>query len=280
MPKLRFVRHLTLPVAALALLAALPLGCAFRQPTARIESVRLAGIDFSGVTTDFDVIVSNPNRIGLSLDGFDYEFELDGRPFISGEQENEIRIGARTASQVTVPVTVRFRDALDAVQSAGGRDEVPYTFSGGVRLATPLGPIRIPFRHRGAVPVLRPPTVELRSLRVRSIDFSGARLEIRVRLKNPNRSRLGVRDLRWELALAGSPLAEGRMNESGVLEAGERRTVAIPFRVRFQEAGRSLHQILMGRRIDYRLRGRIRFETRYGDIGFPYDLSGSVDLER
>ena len=59
-----------------------------RKPQLRIASTELQALSFSGVTLVFNVEIRNPNPIGISLAGFDYQLQIEEDPFVSGEVED------------------------------------------------------------------------------------------------------------------------------------------------------------------------------------------------
>ena len=86
-------------LAAVVVLAA---GCetirdaveAVRKPEVRIVSTELDALTFTGMTLLFEVEVRNPNPIGIGLSGFDYELEIEGNSFVSGQVQDRVTIAA------------------------------------------------------------------------------------------------------------------------------------------------------------------------------------------
>jgi LEA14-like dessication related protein len=273
--------RLRLPVSAAcaAALLLLTAGCAFKVPTARIQAVRLNRVDFQSVTTDFDVVVHNPNGVGLKLAGYDYDFRIEDQSLISGDQPEELRVKAKAESTVTVPVTIRFADIWNLVQATEGKEKVGYRFAAGLKLATPIGKLRIPIEKEGRMPVLKPPRVTVKSVKMDRIDLSGARFTVKMKVKNDGPSKLGVDKVDWDFSVAGSDFLSGGLDGGGALEAGEERSVTLPVEMSFADVGRSLYGVLMSGNLDYRLKGGIAFETPLGTIRLPFDLSGEAKLK-
>ena len=57
-----------------------------QKPAVRVSSARLAGLSFDKADLIFDIEISNPNSIGVSLAGFDYDLLLNGQSFLKGNQ--------------------------------------------------------------------------------------------------------------------------------------------------------------------------------------------------
>ena len=94
-----------------------------RMPELRVDSVELEALSFSGLTLVFYVEIRNPNPIGISLAGFDYELQIEGNPFVSGQVEEKIVISARDRSTVPLPVE------LGTTRLIGAGSDLPLYFT-------------------------------------------------------------------------------------------------------------------------------------------------------
>ena len=269
----------TLP--ALAFLAALSLlasGCAFKAPTAEVRAVKLNRIDFESITTDFDIEIDNPNPIGATFAGYDYDFRIQDKSLLSGDQPDEVRIQKKAKSTVTVPVTIRFMDVVDLVRESQGKQKVDFTFAAGLKIKTPIGSLRIPVQKSGKLPVLQPPHIAVRSVTLDDLSWNGAKIVVKMDVKNKAPIKLGVDRVEWGLSLAGSEFLQSGLDAGGSLDPEEKRTMKLPLRIDFLDAGRSLYNVLIRREADYRIKGGVRFDTPYGKINLPFDFSGEAHL--
>jgi LEA14-like dessication related protein len=142
------------------LLIALPLaGCsgAFRQPEVEFEGVRLGGIGLRGGTLYAQVLVSNPNRFDLETRSLTYDLEVphptragEWVSFTQGTIDENVRVAARGATILEVPISFQFDDMSGALRSMLDTGSFAYRVSGSVRLAEPIGRT-FPYRRQGTV---------------------------------------------------------------------------------------------------------------------------------
>jgi len=272
------MRFLPITVMVSAILMLIASGCAFHKPRVKLDRVQLRKIDFEGLTTDFHIKIDNPNPIGITFRKFDYQLDMKDIRVLSGDQRKDSTIRPKDASVLTVPATIKYTQIWDLIQAVRDKDEVPYTFAGGIDVATPIGDLRIPFKKQGNMPVIRPPTVKLKRLKLESLDFSGADLRLDLKLKNPNRRSLGLKKLGWSLSLAGAEALTGSMNKEKKIAGGAEAILDLPIHIDFIGSARALYRALTEDKIDYRMKGKIDFDTRFGRVPLPYDLSGEVRL--
>ena len=121
-----------LAAAAAALLAS---GCeslrgvvdVMHKPEVRVASAELEALSFSSLTLRFDVEIENPNPIGISLAGFDYELQIEGNSFVGGEVDERIAVEARKRSIVPLPVELAFEDIVDTFSQLEDQEEAAST---------------------------------------------------------------------------------------------------------------------------------------------------------
>jgi LEA14-like dessication related protein len=157
-----FFRPLALLAGLLILLttitacAGLGLGNAVRSPDVRVVGADLTRAGFEGADLVFQFQVDNPNGIALVLDGLSYRLRLNGKPLLNGRQNDRTEIAANTGSRVDLPVTIRYDDFLQVVESMGENDHPSYELQADFQFAAPLiGNITVPVTKRGEIPLER-----------------------------------------------------------------------------------------------------------------------------
>jgi LEA14-like dessication related protein len=158
-----FLRPLALLAGLLILLATvsacagLGIGNAFRSPDVRVVGADLTRAGFEGADLVFQFEVDNPNGIALVLNGLSYRLRLNDRPLLNGRQDDRTEIAAKAArSRVDLPVTIRYDDFLQVVESMGENDHPSYELQADFQFAAPLiGNITVPVTKRGQIPLER-----------------------------------------------------------------------------------------------------------------------------
>lgn len=155
-------------VQAVAILMVLLGGCGtlnslmqYEKPTANLTGVSFGDVSLDEVQLLFDVEVDNPYALALPLLNIDYDLQSDGRPLLNGKADLATTIPAKSAKVVTLPVSFKYTDLLNAIISLKDvrpGSQIPYTAKVGIGLDSPVvGNIRLPLTKEGMLDV---PTIE------------------------------------------------------------------------------------------------------------------------
>lgn len=254
-----------------------------RTPKASIESTHIAGFDFDAARLLVNVRVDNPNPVAINIAGLDYELRLGGERVLSGGSTERAKISARGSGNVTIPVTLDYRDLSNRVAGLRGRDRVDYSIDLGILVNVPLlGERRLPASASGTIPVPQRPRIALRDLRVERLDFNGARLMLDVAVGNPNTFDLALDTFRYRLNVNGNDWASGALRDMARVDAGERATLSIPIELDFSTIGSGVRQMLLtGGRVDYDLSGVLSGtagQESLGDFELPFEDAGGIGI--
>ncbi len=265
-----------LSAAALAL-GSLAAGCAglrdlashaFERPRLSFQSASVEALDLEGVTVSLHYRVENPNAVGLSLAKVAYRLDVEGRHVVSGDLPGGIRLPARGAAPLVVPVRVRFADVPAFVENLLGKEELAWRVSGSVGVDSPIGLLELPYDHAGRAPVPRPPRVAVESARVAPAGLGRVGLDLRLRVTNQNGFAIPAGTLEYGLEVAGAPLAGGRTQALAPLAPRGSALLEVPLRLDVLGAGSALSRALAGQPLDLVLRG----SAGYGSLRIPVEL--------
>lgn len=121
-----------------------------QKPTVKVTHVDVQ--KFSLITADFvfDLEISNPNSVGIDLNGFDYEFYINEKSFVKGNQENSMKIEPKGSSTVHIPLTVDFADIFSIFSDLATKKKASYQLVTGFHFEVPvLGKVRVPATKKG-----------------------------------------------------------------------------------------------------------------------------------
>ncbi|MGD8910302.1 MAG: LEA type 2 family protein [Chromatiales bacterium] len=253
-----------------------------QRPTAKVAGLKLTGLDMNGVDLTFDVQVDNPNPVGISLAGFDYDLKLLGSSFLQGNQTMGMKLSANGSSQVQVPVRLGFQQLLNSYRQLKGAEQVGYQLDLGMGFEVPLlGEVRVPVSHQGEFPIPEMPAVSLRSLDVQQLTLSGARLLLELEVDNPNSFSLLLNKLNYHLKLNGYDVGGGLVDKQVKVQQEGQGRLSLPLNLDFAQAGRGLYSALLGSGIRYDLSGSMEAASSNSMLApfrIPLDKQGSVDL--
>lgn len=249
------------------------LASSVRRPSLHFIGARVQSASLEGATLNLRFRVDNPNAIGLRLASIGYGLVLDGRRLARGQTERGLEIAPGGASEVELPLAVRWVESGQALASLFQKREVPWTADGHFGFATPAGELRVPFEESGRLPLPRPPRFGLASARLESLSFSGATLQVVLEVRNDNGFALPPATLDYHLRLAGREVASGRAATPTVAGSG-RGQLSLPVRLDFSRGGRALYDLLRSGEVDLGIDGSFQA----GALRLPVQATRRVRL--
>ncbi len=283
-PLIRLVRSRPMAVLSigLCLLAAMPIGCAtldemIQKPKATFKNMRLTDASLLQSTAVFDFDVSNPNPIGIHARSISYDLKLNGNHFVKGELDQGISLDAGGTSRMSIPVTMRYLDFYQTLTRLWQNESAEYDLNGGFS----VGPFTIPFQAKGRFNLPRMPKIDVEAIEIKKLSFTGAALNCRLKLYNPNTFNLLFKKLNYDLKLGGTSFATASAQPKGPIAQKGQSVVNLGFNVSFSQLGHSAFRLLQGAKADYSLDGTLVFDDPAGGgRQAPFKLNGRVPLVR
>ena len=253
-----------------------------QKPTALVQGVRLTGLDFDGFDIAFDVEVDNPNPVGISLAGLDYDLKLMGSRFLQGEQPMGLQVAARGNSRVEVPLRLGFQQLLKRFQELKTAHQADYALELGMGFDLPLlGRIRVPVSYRGEFPVPKMPNIKLGSLEVQQLTMSSAKLLLQLEVDNPNAFSLLFDKLDYKLKLNGFDVGGGLLERPVNIQHGAHGVIGLPLSLDLAKSSAGLYSALLGKGLNYDLSGSMNAASSnpiLKHFQIPLDARGHIGL--
>jgi hypothetical protein len=95
--------------------------------------------------------LTNANPEPMRILGYDYAILVEGADLVQGESSAAITLPAGGESLVEVPILLKLNTVPRALKALFRQEKLKYELSGGFKLASVLGGLRVPFRFRGAI---------------------------------------------------------------------------------------------------------------------------------
>jgi len=256
-----------------------------QAPRVSFQDVRYTGISFDAIDLAVDVNIQNDNPVSINLSGFDYQFDINDNPFLTGQQEYAFSIASMDQTTLQIPVSVNFQDMYNAVSSLLTEDQASYRMAGGVSFDVPvLGLLRIPFSKRGEFPAVKLPDIQVSGLRVTRLDVSGADIALNVNIENPNAFELLLNRIDYALLINGRNWLQGVGEPQTRISKNSSASLSLGMSLDFVQVGLTLYQILSGyNQVNYQLQGSL-------DVGsslpllqqatIPLNQSGVLNISR
>jgi len=252
---------------------------AVRPPEVSVRNVAVRGISRESLDLELGIEIDNPNPVGLSLAGVDYNFVLSGHRLASGTGGGGIELEPSGVSEAVLPLSLDFEEVKSVYEASRGRDEIPYELSGKVQVDTPIGRIPVPYKARGELPVIRPPRIRSVRVEVDKLSFSGAELVLSLNLHNPNSFPLSIQGADYSLSLDGRPFTSGSLG-SGEVPPRSTGDLEVPVSLDFLSAGSWAYSLISGGSADYSLDYSGTYLIKGRPVSHSEQKSGSLSFGR
>lgn len=256
-----------------------------QEPTVKFSDMSIQNINFDGVTLLFDFDVTNPNRVDVSADNYNYEFFINGQSFITGTQDEQLEIGRESTSTIQVPVSMTFSNLYESFRTVLRQDSVSYRMDTAVSFSLPVvGSRTVPVEAEGQLPIPKIPRIQFKDFDMKRLSFSGAEVELSLRVNNPNTFGVTLAGADYVLQVNGKNWLDTSLGESIQVSGSESRDIIIPIELSASQMGSALVEMMGGRKeFNYKLTGQARVSA---DLqGFteeqlvPFDLEGVFNLD-
>jgi len=249
------------------------------KPEVNFERVRLGGLSPEALSLEFDLGVKNNMAIPLNLAGFDYDFQIENNSFMKNAVQKAVKVPGNGTGTITVPVTIPFQDLYNAYNSFGSADSFNYLLSGGVSVNVPgWGPLRVPLKHGGELPIVKPPSLNINSF---GPNPAGGGFLLDLGITNPNSFGVDLNKMNYGLELNGRQVLQRQTITGEKLAGGGSTSVQVPIKANLFSLGMGVFDLLKGNQkgLNWRMTGDVDLGTEHRlmrNLKLPFDKSGTL----
>jgi LEA14-like dessication related protein len=245
------------------------------RPRAEVTGLRLADLALDGVVLDFAVEIRNPYALPLPLTDMAYELAFAGKPaLLSGKAPAAGTVPARASRTIGVPVALSFARLFELGQEFRPGRLLPFEAALELSVDAPgVGPIALPLRRRGELPIPAVPGLALQSFRWENVSATLVSGMLDLGITNRNEFPMDLGTLDYALRLGGAEVARQSIASGLSLAPGASGVLRIPFSFSPLEAGSGILGLLSGGSA-FELDGGLAVHTPYGPLRVPARLQG------
>ena len=122
------------------------------------------------------------------------------------------------------------------------------------------------------------PTVELDSVEITGLGFSGVSLTIWLDVFNPNDYQIGATRIEADLQLEDTHFGSALLEEDVEIAPSSHTRVRIPARFTWEGVGTGVRALLVRGVVDYELEAKLRVETSLGARDMSFQSRGEVSI--
>jgi len=127
-----------------------------RKPELEVRKVAFKDISFKSVDLEVLVKVYNPNKLSVTMSGFDYDLSVNNVSLLTGNEKTRLTIEALGENVITIPLKLFFKDLRKTFKTLKTSANSGYTITCKLYFDLPLlGKIEIPVSKRGELPFLK-----------------------------------------------------------------------------------------------------------------------------
>jgi len=256
-----------------------------RLPKVTFEGAKISHLSLSKADLIFDLKISNPNPVSISLAGFDYDFLLNGNTFVKGDNKDGLSIEANGESTVQAPVSLSFSEIYKTIRSFQKQDSAAYNVVCGFSFDLPvLGSRRVTVSKAGALPLLKRPGVKVKSLKLEKMNFTGADLNLKIEIDNPNAFTFIVNAMNYAFTVNNIEWLKGRSSQSAQIASKQSSVIELPISLNLLQMGAAISKILAGdQALSYNFSGNVDLDSSLpllNSINLPFNKSGEVAIQK
>ncbi len=236
-----------------------------QKPSISSGNSRLTQVTFESIDLAFDVTIENPNKLSLTIRGFDYELIMDGKSVLTGKQEKSITLVEKGKTTIEIPVNLQFQKIYSVVQSVQDKKEIPLQTKITVGIELPAwGKVKIPIEPPSlSIPMIQIPLVKNVELKKKSVNIlKGAELELILQLENPNDLPLELKQFTYTFSVSQNAWVKGQESKGIPFKKGDQNFLTIPMNINLMSMGGTAKDLIMGgKALDYVLEAELEFKT-------------------
>lgn len=251
------------------------------RPDISVAGVQIDGLSVDAANLLFDLEVTNQYQLPLPYAGIDWALSSGGREFLSGVSSDQGVIPVGESRIIPLAARVPFTQMLQVLSEIRPGGLVPYTADIGLKVDAPgVGPLRLPVRSDGEIPVPAVPRMSFRDIQWESLSLFDVSGLLNVQIDNLNEFPIDLDTLSYALKLADVPVVSSSITQPLSFAAGGSNLLQIPLSFKASDLGTALLGMLSGSGGQVDLAGTLKALSPFGILNLPFQSSGYAPFKK
>jgi LEA14-like dessication related protein len=262
------------------------------EPGLRHSGTDIVLISFHAAELSFRFRLHNPTSATLQLTQTEYELSSNSSLLDAGTHAPEAAT-VPPGQSLSFDIPVRIPLPAPRPGSSSVPQDIPYRMSLSVTAATSVGdaPLQMNAAAEGAIDLPRLPELKITRVVIPQFETTTIRLQYEITAVNPNPFAVSLSPVDYVFSVEDTTWDSATLPRALHLPPGEERSMAVPMKVNYLQAGRHTVDILVGaKNLDYRLQGTADVHparqkagdrnTSEAGFSFSFDTAGTAAIIR
>ena len=228
----------------------------FLVPRLELSLVEISSLTSEKTEMTAKMLIKNQMPLSFTADSLQYRVFINDVEVMKSHYKKSITLKSEDSSLISLPVTIFNHDFISVLKfnELKNIDSVEYRLEASFYTD-------IVFRKKFNVdikrllPIIYIPEVKAEHIKIDSLNFSRAAIQLLVSIKNKNGFPLKSKNIAYEFSIEGNKWIKGII--SGITDINEKSVteLQIPVRISFKEVSKTLFDLLKkGNKVNYKLR--------------------------
>ena len=113
-------------------------GKIFAEPEYKLSAIRFIEVDMERLGLEIDLLVTNPNYLGLEFQNVNYELQVDEVRVLTGSLKSNLKVPAKESVVVTIPLDIQMQNLASGAVSLMINRTIEYVFQANLNSTIPI----------------------------------------------------------------------------------------------------------------------------------------------
>ena len=199
------------------------------EPSISFESVRMTGLNFSGIDMIARIKIQNTNSFSIPFPEINWKLFVIDNSFINGVIKNNNKIAANAGTVVELPFSINFEGLYQTISGLLNSDEAPFRLDLSALFNIPvLGAKTFNTSFSGSIPMLKAPALSFSGVKFNSLSINKIEFVLTWLVDNKNAFAVNLDKLDYNFAVNNVSWTKGASER---ISLPARRTTQIPVTV-------------------------------------------------
>ena len=209
------------------------------------------------------LLIKNQLPFSFTIDSLQYGFFIEGNEVMKDTYKKSLVLKGNDSSWITMPVTIYNQELIAILKKSKEKklDSVEYRMQASFYSD-------IPFRKKFNIdikrmlPLIFIPEVNIEHIKIDSLNFSRAVIQLSTKIKNPNVFSLKAKNITYEFSIEDNEWVKGTIPGLTDIKATNETELKIPVKLSFKEVTKTLYDLLRkGKNVNYKLHLILQIES-------------------